>query len=125
MPHRSDEVRRFLSEYPAAVHDVAVELRDLIRDVLPEARETLDRPARIVGYGFGPGYADMICTIIPSKTGVKLGIVNGATLSDPHHLLEGSGKKNKYVALETGADLKQPGLRPLLKAAVAAWKAKQ
>ncbi|MBI3494240.1 MAG: hypothetical protein HY047_21035 [Acidobacteria bacterium] len=53
---------------------------------------------------------------------MKLGVVRGAELPDPKHLLEGSGKVHRYVALKTRADLKRPGLKPLLKAALAAWK---
>jgi hypothetical protein len=123
MPNR-DEVTRFLGEYPAAVRDMALELRTLIRTTLPDVTEAVDRPGHIVGYSLAPGYSGLICTIIMSKTGVKLGIVDGATLPDPHKLLEGAGKRHKYVAVTQPADLHQDGLEPLLKAAVGAWKAR-
>ena len=29
--------------------------------------ESLDRPARMLAYAYGPGYAGMVCTIIPSQ----------------------------------------------------------
>jgi hypothetical protein len=118
-----NEVTEFLGSYPPAVRDVALALRDQVRGAIPGTREILDRPARIVGYGFGTGYRDLICTIIPSKTGVKLGVVGGATLPDADGLLEGEGKRHRYVAFRTPADVKKPGLTPLLEAAVAAWKA--
>jgi hypothetical protein len=121
----SDEIDGFFADYPDNVREIAAGLRETVRATLPEAAETLDRPGRIVGYGFGPTYSDLICTIIPSKAGVKLGIVNGATLKDPQHLLEGSGKRHKYVALTAKSDLRRPGLKALLKAAVATWKEKQ
>ena len=120
MPDKED-VTKFLGEYPAAVRDLALALRDLIRTTLPDVSEAVDRPGHIVGYSLASGYSGLICTIIMSRTGVKLGIVNGATLPDPHALLEGAGKRHKYVALTHPADLRRPGLKPLLKAAVAAW----
>jgi hypothetical protein len=117
-----DEIASFLATYPPTVRDVALQLRRTIVATIPDIRETLDRSARIVGYGFGSGYSDTICTIIPSKKGVKLGIARGTTLPDPNGVMEGAGKLHRYVALGKLSDLKRPGLKPLLKAAVAAWK---
>jgi hypothetical protein len=122
MAETTDEVAGFLATYPPGVRDVALQLRRTIVDTIPGIRETLDRSARMVGYGFGPGYADMICTIIPSKKGVKLGIARGTRLPDPRKLMEGAGKLHRYVALAKLSDVKRPGLKPLLKTAVAAWK---
>ena len=119
-----DEIRTFLEEYPPAVRDVALELREMIRATLPEAGEALDRSGRVVGYAMGAGYTGLICTIIPRQTGVKQGIVDGASLPDPQHLMEGTGKRHKYVALTAIADLQKVGLRPLLTAAVARLKTK-
>jgi hypothetical protein len=122
MPDTTDKVAGFLATYPPSVCEVALELRRTIVATIPDVRETLDRSARIVGYGFGSRYADTICTIIPSKKGVKLGIARGTKLPDPNGLMEGAGKLHRYVALVKLADLKRPGLKPLLKTAVAAWK---
>jgi hypothetical protein len=123
MADAANEVTEFLASYPPPVRDVALQLRDQVLRAIPGTRELLDRPARIVGYGFGTGYRDLICTIIPSRTGVKLGIVGGAKLADPNGLLDGEGKRHRYVAFRALADLNKAGLTPLLEAAVAAWKA--
>jgi hypothetical protein len=117
-----DEVLQFLSEYPAAVADLGRQLREIVRSAIPGAAEELDRPGRVIGYGFGPGYGGLVCTIIPSKKGVKLGVVYGARLPDPHGLLEGPGKQHRYVAFAKPADLEKAGLKDLLRAAVTAWK---
>ena len=55
-----------------------------------------------------------------SKSGVKLGLVGGATLPDPHGLLEGSGKVHRYVPLASADDAARPGVRALLASALAA-----
>lgn len=115
----------FFRDYPAPVAETAQALRSAILAALPGAVETVDRPDRVVGYGFGPGYAGLICTIIPSRTGVKLGISNSATLPDPAGLLEGSGKRHKYVAITDPAGAKRAALKTLIKSAHAAWKARQ
>ena len=124
MTGNASDVLSFLAEYPEAVQGIALDLRLMIRSTMPGIHETLDRPARIIGYGFGTGYRDMVCSIIPSKTGMKLGIVQGSELADDSGLLQGTGKRHRYVSLTSLSDLKKPGLQPLLAAALAAWQAR-
>jgi len=105
-----------LSQYSANVQDVARALRELISKAAPGVNEMVDAPARVIGYGHGDGYKGMICTIILSKKEVKLGIVGGASLPDPNGLLEGAGKKHRYVVLNEAADLKKKkGIAALIK----------
>jgi hypothetical protein len=59
---------------------------------------------------------------ILSEKGVKLGIVRGAELADPRHLLEGAGKVHRYVAFEKNFDVKSKELAALSRAAVSAWE---
>ena len=120
-----DEVADFLAAYPAPVPAVAAALRDLIREALPGAREMLDRPARVVGYGFGDGYADLICTLIPSKTGVKLGVARGAEMSDPDGLLEGAGKRHRHVVVRSASDPDPAAIARLLRTALGNWRARR
>jgi hypothetical protein len=124
MTDNESDVLGFLEEYPEVVRGIALELRRTILSAMPGVHETLDRSARIIGYGFSTGYRDMVCTIIPSKTGVKLGIAQGAELSEYADLLQGTGKRHRHVSLTELSDLKKPGLRPLLAAAFAAWQAR-
>jgi len=45
-----------------------------------------------------------------------LGIVGGASMPDPNGLLEGAGKKHRYVVLNEAADLKKKkGIAALIK----------
>ena len=61
----------------------------------------------------GDRYKGMVCTLILSKSGVKVGLVGGAALSDPYGLLAGPGKVHRHVQLRAPQDLKQAGLRQL------------
>ena len=121
MPIATD-VETLLAPYPPEVRDVALAAREYLAQVLPGAAETLDESAKLFGYGYGPGYKGLVCTLLLSRTGVKLGIARGSELPDPKQLMQGSGKVHRHVQLRTTEDLKQPGLKPLLKAALAAWK---
>jgi hypothetical protein len=116
------DVAELLALYPVAVRDIALAARRLVARSVPKAVESVDRSARLIGYGYGPGYKDAICTLILSKGGVKLGIVRGAELPDPAGLLEGSGKVHRHVPLRDVDDISNPGVRELLEASVAAWK---
>lgn len=118
----SKEFDRLLSTYSPDIQNLAGAAHNLIVATLPKIEVTYDNSANVVGFGFGPGYKNLICTIILSRKGVKIGIFRGTELEDPNALLRGSGKVHRYVELTALSDLKKPGLRPLLKAALASWK---
>jgi len=121
MPNTS-EVDRFLAGYPAPVRETASAAREFLAKMLPDAEESLDQSAKLIGYSYGPGYRGLVCTLMLSKPGVKLGIVRGAELPDPKQLMTGSGKVHRHVQLRVAADLTDPGLAQLLKDALAAWR---
>jgi hypothetical protein len=89
---------------------------------LPGVAETVDESAKLLGYSYGPGYKGVLFSLIMSQTGVKLGIFRGAELPDPKHLMGGAGKVHRHVQLRSVDDIKRPGLKQLLKAAVSAWR---
>ena len=111
-----------LSVYPDQVQRLAHEARGCIARWLPDASEKVDVPSRLIAYAHGPGYKGAVCTLILSKTGIKLGLVGGATLPDPHSLLAGSGKVHRHVQLSQPADLHQPGLQELVRESSAACR---
>jgi len=120
----SPAVAELLTAYPAAVQSLAKETAALIRRLLPGVEASVDPQAGLLAYGFGPGYIGMVCTLILSQKGVKLGLAHGAALDDPRGLLEGSGKVHRYIALKTAADLRQPGVNSLITAAEKARRAR-
>ena len=68
----------FLSPIRPRWRGSSLATRARVLAALPGVDETVDRPARMLAYGYGPGYAGMICTLIPSQKGVKLGLYRGA-----------------------------------------------
>ena len=119
---KSRSAEEVLESCSSEVQVLADQARRLLLKLLPAAEETVDPTAAVLSYGYGPGYRGMICTLLLSKSGVKIGFVNGAELPDPARLLEGSGKKHKYIQLKTASDLKRPGVKQLVEAAHAAWQ---
>jgi Domain of unknown function (DU1801) len=134
MPDRTFD--QLVKGYSPGVQSLAREARDLILDLMgADAQESIDRSGPYAFYSYaaprlgGPrsgqaGYKGLVCSLILSKTGVKLGLSHGATLDDPHKLLQGAGKVHKHIALKTPADLTKPGLRALVKSAIKAWQAR-
>jgi hypothetical protein len=113
-----------LANYPEPVQATAHAARALVKSAFPRIEESVDVSAKLLGYGYGPGYKGALCTLILSKTGVKLGIVRGAELPDPKKLMAGEGKVHRHVQLRSPADVDKPGLKPLLRTALAAWRAR-
>jgi hypothetical protein len=75
-----------------------------------------------VGYGYGTGYKDLICTLLVSKQGVKLGFYKGSELPDPQKLLTGTGKVHRFVEIKTEQDIKKPGLKKLITESLKAYQ---
>lgn len=113
-----------LRTYPEEVQRLCEAARRAIRRWVPGVTEAVDAPARMLSYSHGPGYGGMVCTLLLSKTGIKLGIVEGASLPDPRGLLEGTGKRHRHVPLSTPEDLRRPGVKELVLAASAACRAR-
>lgn len=112
----------FLSKYSEDVFSNALKLREIILKNLPNVQEQIDVPARMIAYAYGQKYIEMVCTLIPSKKGLKLGFYKGTDLPDPEKLLQGNGKLSRYVEIKKQEDIKTKPLTTLLKEAHKAYK---
>ncbi len=109
----------FLASYPSEISALARQMRTLILDVIPDAIEQVDIPAKLIGYGYDHTYTGLICGIAMQKSYVNLMFSRGTELPDPDGLLEGTGKKARHVKIRTSDDLNKPAVRALLRAAAA------
>ena len=123
MPKRTFE--QLITTYSPAVQRLARQARGLILDMMGgDAEETIDTAGPYAFYSYAPGYKGLVCSLILSKTGVKLGLSHGASLDDPNKLLEGAGKVHKHIPLKSSADLKKPPVKALVKSAIRAWQSR-
>jgi len=113
----SKSVVDLLEPFAPEVRNLALATRSFVFTMIPDVTEQVDAKARIIGYGYGPKYADMVCMIMPIKAGVNLGIAYAMELPDPGKLLKGTGKLHRHVKLKSQADLESPALTSLFKAA--------
>ena len=118
----NNEINLFLSQYDEQVFGNALKLREVLFATLPDIIEQIDIPARMIAYCYGQKYSEMICTIIPSKKGLKLGFYRGTDLPDPGNLLKGTGKISRYVDIESIEQVKSASLKNLIKSALTAYR---
>jgi hypothetical protein len=119
------DVDRLVARYEPATQTLISASRRALAAAFPKASETADLEARVIGYGYGPGYKGTVATLILSKSAVKIGIPYGASLPDSAGLLAGAGKVHRHVAISSPEELDRPALKALFEAALAAWKARQ
>lgn len=118
----TEHIDNFLSQYNEEVFTNVLMLREVLLKNLPGIIEQLDIPAKMIAYCYGQKYAEMICTIIPSKKGIKLGFYKGVDLPDPDKLLEGTGKISRYVNIISGQQIRSQAIKKLLVNALVAYK---
>lgn len=73
----------------------------------------------VIAFGTTERPSDAVLSLAADANGVTVFFVNGATLSDPHKLLAGSGKQVRSSRVPDAAVLAKPAVGALIRAAVA------
>ncbi len=111
-----DDFEKLLVTNSPAAQSLALDLRRLIRRLVPKSQEKIYRGWGVADYGFGgPGRGFL--TIGPQKNYVNLYFMDGVELEDPAGLLEGSGKRLRHVKIRKPEDLKKRALHTLVRQA--------
>jgi hypothetical protein len=117
----ADPFDELLSRYSAEMQAVAARTRALVRQMFAGAREKVYVTGwSVAHYADGPKMSDVVLAISPASKHVLLLFANGVTLSDPDHLLEGTGKGMRHLKLRTLEDVDRPAVRALVSASLAA-----
>ena len=118
MNHPSvDLLSKFLNLFSSDIQTIISELRALIQTSFPDIIEQVDIPSKIIAYGYGARYADLICAIAPFKNHVNLMFSNGVLLPDPTGILEGTGKSARHIKIISKAEISNPAICDLLQEA--------
>ena len=67
-------VADLLKPYSPEVQKLALSTRAFVVRLLPKATEMVDTKSNVIGFGFGAGYNDIICSVMPAKNWLTLGI---------------------------------------------------
>ena len=89
---------------------LALELRKLVRDSIPEAEERVQKGWETISYVRN----GIFCYLQPQKSWVNFGFYRGTELPDPQGLLEGGGEKLRHIKVRKTEDIKIDAFTELL-----------
>lgn len=115
------QLESFIAKFDPENQTVIRAVRKALRKRLPAANELAYDNYNFfaLGYSSTERPSDCIVSIAAAANGVGLSFYYGATLPDPHKILQGSGNQNRFVRLPSADVLKQPAVAELIDAAVA------
>ena len=122
MPARPPDpaYRKLLQRYSPAIQTLALSTHRLILTEAPEASELIYEVYTIADhFTFTARAGDAFVFTTTHANWVNLGFNFGALLPDPDGLLQGEGKVIRHVRITKPADLDAPGVRDLLRDAIA------
>lgn len=99
----------------------ALQLWKIVLDNLRGIIEQKDSPAKMVAYTNRQKYGELICTIIPSKRGLKPGYYKGTEVPHPERLLESRVKESLCVQLKFETQTASPAPKKLLRSTLALY----
>ena len=122
-PHPTPEkqLAGFIEKFDAKNAALIRSVRKALRKRFPTANELVydNYNFFVIGYCSTERPSDCILSIAAAANGVGLSFYHGATLPDPHKLLNGSGSQNRFLRIPEVAILSEPNVEALIAAAVA------
>ena len=111
---------KLLRRYDKVIQELALAARRLILEEAPEASEFVYEVYTIADhFTFTERPSDAFLFTTTHANWVNVGFNFGSTLPDPDGLLRGEGKWIRHVRITKMADLDPPGVRELVRAAIA------
>jgi hypothetical protein len=111
----------FIAKFAPKEQALIRAVRRSVRRLLPTAHELVwdNYNFFVIGYSATERPSDSVVSIAAASNGVGLSFYRGATLPDPKKILQGEGKQNRFIRLESAKTLDRPEVRALVAAAVA------
>ncbi|MGB6941964.1 MAG: hypothetical protein WBE37_06195 [Bryobacteraceae bacterium] len=122
MPETPEQqLKGFIAKFHPAIGIQIRECRSAMRRRFPTANELVydNYNFFVIGYCTTERPADCVVSLATNSKGIGLSFYHGATLPDPHRILQGSGNQNRFVRLDGVATLRRSEVQELLDAAEA------
>jgi len=115
------QLKGFISKFDPAIGKQIQECRRALRKRYPAANELVydNYNFFVIGYCTTERPSDCVVSLATNSKGIGLSFYHGATLPDPHRILQGSGNQNRFLRLDSAATLSKPEVQELLDAAEA------
>jgi hypothetical protein len=113
------QLLEFLRAYDRPIVDLALALREIILEEVPDASETIYQVYTVaIWFGFSGKMKDMFCYIATNARHINLGFPRGSTLPDLQRVLEGEGKALRHIKFASERDLERPFVRRYIRASI-------
>jgi len=113
------ELLGFLEAYDRHIAELALALREVILEEVPDASESIYQVYTVaIWFGFSGKMKDMFCYIATNADHVNLGFPRGTALPDPNQVLEGEGKTMRHIKFRSQRDVERPWVRRYIRAAM-------
>jgi hypothetical protein len=122
MPETPDQqLKGFIAKFDPSIGRLIRQCRSAMRKRFPAANELVydNYNFFVIGYSTTERPSDCVVSLAANSKGIGLSFYYGATLPDPHRILQGSGNQNRFVRLDGVDTLSLPEVRELLDAAEA------
>jgi hypothetical protein len=118
------QLASFIDKFEPAMARLIRACRAELRDLFPTAVEVVydNYNFFVIGYSPSGRPSDTIVSLAAAANGVGLSFYHGATLPDPHGILSGAGKQNRFIRLPGPEILHSKPVLELIRAAVAQSK---
>jgi len=123
-PLSEKQLSKFIAKFEPKHRALIGSVRRALRKRLPTANELVwdNYNFFVVGYSPTERPSDSILSLAAASNGVGLSFYRGSTLPDPQGILQGSGKQNRFIRLESAKTLARPEVEAVIAAAVAQAK---
>ncbi len=114
------QLEGFINKFDAKSQALIRFVRKSLRKSFPVANELVwdNYNFFVIGYSPTERLSDTFVSIAAASNGVGLAFYRGATLPDPHKLLLGSGKQNRFLRIDSPATIARQEVKELIRAAV-------
>ena len=118
------QIAGFIAKFDRQIAKQIRACRATLRKRFPTANEIVydNYNFFVIGYCSTARSSDCIVSIAANSKGLGLSFYWGATLPDPHKILQGSGTQNRFIRLPTPKTLSDPKVIALIDDAVAQAK---
>jgi hypothetical protein len=118
------QLKAFIAKFEPKLQKTIRAVRAALRKRLPTANELVwdNYNFFVIGYSPTERPYDSPFSMAAAANGVGLSFLQGASLPDPHGILQGEGRQNRFVRLESAATLARPEVAAVIDAAIARAK---
>src|SRR5713226_4674708 len=110
------QLATFTAKFDPTVAKMIRSARAVLRKQFPTANELVydNYNFFVIGFCTTERPSDCFISLAANAKGVGLSFYYGATLPDPHKILQGAGNQNRFIRLENTATLARPEVQALI-----------